>query len=265
LEKSFMPKPGTKAQSFIEFALILPILLLLVLGVVELTLYIGTYINLVDLTREAARFASQRDPFASDLDAVSGKTCTDPAVFNLYYQTACVFSPLEENPTNPQCVDAAFCNGFNSTVQLKPDEDDILISVFTVRTDHVNNAQGTPEPNGQIVSDQWPSPNGVWVWSDEKLFDTSHTSNWRRDCNRLTTAATANPFFTASRMESYLQDGSTPSKGFVVVETYYCYHQALNAPVFAQILPNPVVIHAYTVMPLPAAQPTPTNRPTPTP
>ena len=53
-----------KAQSFVEFALVLPILLIILLGVVELTLFIGSYINLVDLTREAARFASNRDPFA---------------------------------------------------------------------------------------------------------------------------------------------------------------------------------------------------------
>ena len=57
-----------KAQSFVEFALVLPILLLILLGVVELTLFMGSYINLVDLTREAARFASNRD-----FRAVSGR------------------------------------------------------------------------------------------------------------------------------------------------------------------------------------------------
>ena len=35
-----------RGQSFVEFALILPILLLVLLGVVELTLFIGSYINL---------------------------------------------------------------------------------------------------------------------------------------------------------------------------------------------------------------------------
>ena len=54
-------KTRIKAQSFIEFALVLPILLLVLLGVVELTLYMGAYINLVDLTREAARFAGRRN------------------------------------------------------------------------------------------------------------------------------------------------------------------------------------------------------------
>jgi len=51
-----------KGQSLVEFAVLLPLLLLLILGVVEVTIFVGTYINLVDLTREAARFASQGVP-----------------------------------------------------------------------------------------------------------------------------------------------------------------------------------------------------------
>ena len=39
------------------------------------------------------------------------------------------------------------------------------------------------------------------------------------------------------------------------MEVIYCYHQVLNIPLIAQFLPNPIKIHTYTVMPLPAAQP----------
>ena len=66
-----MKLKGQRAKSFLEFALVLPILILVLLGVVELTLFLGTYINLLDLTREAARFASNRDPFS----AAGTKTC----------------------------------------------------------------------------------------------------------------------------------------------------------------------------------------------
>jgi hypothetical protein len=51
-----------------------------------------------------------------------------------------------------------------------------------------------------------------------------------------------------------------PSKGFVAVELYYCYKQALNIPPLNLIIPNPMMIHAYTIMPLPAAAPTATPR-----
>ena len=233
---------GHKAQSFVEFALVIPVLILVLMGVVELTLYIGTYINLVDLTREAARFASVRDPF--DLASQSAKTsCNDTVNFNFYFDTACIFSQLKGSPS---CAYAAFCNGFNSTVPLKTNEDDILISVYTV--------------SGNILTNQWPAPDGVWVWSDNDP-DTAHNDNWRRDCDRQATPGAATPFLSKADVEAYMRSGAVQSKGFVVVEVYYCYHQALNAPVLSQLLPNPVTMHTYTIMPLPAAAPTPTPKP----
>ncbi len=232
-----------KAQSFIEFALVLPILILVVLGVVELTLYIGTYINLVDLTREAARFASQRDPFDTSMD-LNKTSCDDPN-YNFYIDSACFFSQLKTSPPNPTCPDAKFCNGFNSTVPLKSNEDDILITVWTV--------------SGNVVTDQNPA-NPPWVWSNNRGFDTSHQNNWRRNCDKN---AAPDPnvqrFFTKTKMDQYMAgSGSIPTKGLVTVEVVYCYHQALNIPILSQFLPNPIMIHTYTIMPLPAAQPTPT-------
>jgi hypothetical protein len=232
-----------KAQSFVEFALVIPVLILVLMGVVELTFYIGTYINLVDLTREAARFASVRDPF--DLASQASKTsCNDTVNFNFYFDTACIFSQLKDTPG---CVYAEFCNGFNSTVPIKSAEDDILISVYTV--------------SGSLLTNQWPSPDGVWVWSNNDQ-DTAHNDNWRRDCNRLATPGPATPFFTKAEIEQIINNyGATQAKGFVMVEVVSCYHQALNAPVLSQLLPNPIKMHTYTIMPLPAAAPTPTPKP----
>jgi len=237
-----------KAQSFVEFALILPILLLILLGVVELTLFMGSYINLVDLTREAARFASNRDPFA--LASAGDRDCSTPNSFNFYYDTACIFSPLQDSGS---CPNAAFCNGFNSTLPIKSAEDDILISVFT---ETGVNQGGTIVPS--ITDNGATNP---WVWSNQDT-DTSHDNNWRRDCNRLPndSPGPAEPVFTAAAMQSYLNNTAMPNKGFVVVEVIYCYHQVLNIPIISQFLPNPMKIHTYTVMPLPAAQPTPTPK-----
>ncbi len=60
----FKPGPRSRGQSFLELALVLPILLLMLMGLVEVAIYIGRYLDALDLTREAARFASIRDPFA---------------------------------------------------------------------------------------------------------------------------------------------------------------------------------------------------------
>jgi hypothetical protein len=239
-----------KAQSFVEFALVLPVLLIILLGVVELTLFIGSYINLVDLTREAARFASNRDPFAPA--SAGDRDCSTPNSFNFYYDTACIFSPLQGSAS---CTSAAFCNGFNSTLPIKSAEDDILISVFT---ETGVNHSGTEVPT---ITDQWPKDgmgNGVpWVWSNQDP-DIVHNDNWRRDCNRLSSPGPADPVFTPAAMQTYLNGTAMPDKGFVVVEVIYCYHQVLDVPLISQFLPNPMKIHTYTVMPLPAAQPTPT-------
>ena len=250
-----MPFKSKKAQSFVEFALVLPILLIILLGVVELTLFIGSYINLVDLTREAARFASNRDPFA--LASQGDHDCSTPNSFNFYYDTACIFSQLTGSEPCTT-VSPAFCNGFNSTLPLKSAEDDILISVFTETGVNQNGSQVA------TITDQWPknSITGLpepWVWSNNDP-DVTHQNNWLRDCNRLSTPTAADPVFTAAAMQSYLNNTAMPNKGFVVVEVIYCYHQVLDIPLIAQFLPNPMKIHTYTVMPLPAAQPTSTPK-----
>jgi hypothetical protein len=238
----------TKAQSFLEFALVLPILLLVLMGVVEMTLFIGRYIDLVDLTREAARFASNRDPFKNQ-DAKTD--CSATSEYNFFIDTSCVFSPLR---SDTGCTYATFCNGFNAAVPLKFAEDDILISVFTeaMLPDPTNMAVKIP-----TITDTGQNP---WVWSAHDP-DTTHADNWRRDCDRLATPQTAAPYFTNAKIQSYMRTAAMPDKGFVTVEVFYCYHQVLNAPIISNFIPNPILIHTYTVMPLPAAQPTATPKP----
>ena len=117
----------------------------------------------------------------------------------------------------------------------------MVISIFTV--------------SGNSVSNVWPSPNGFWALSNHDA-DTTHNANWQLDCEGNTVRT--EPYYTQARVNTALSADAPPSKGFVAVEFYYCYEQALNIPVMSQFLPNPMRIHAYTLMPLPAAQPTPT-------
>jgi hypothetical protein len=248
----------TKAQSFLEFALILPILLILLIGVVEMTLFIGRYISLVDLTREAARFASNRDPFKSGTKT----NCSVENDYNFWFDTSCVFSPLRGDPSCvvdptilPPIDPHPFCNGFNGAVPIKFDEDDILISVFTESMlPPPGNPTGAKVPTIKQNDSRLMATN-PWVWSEHD-YDTTHNSNWRRDCGRLTTPVTANPYFTPAKLESYLSTTAYADKGFVTVEVYYCYHHVIGVPIFSNFIPDPILIHTYTVMPLPALQPT---------
>ena len=232
-----------RAQSFVEFALILPLLLIMLLGVVEATLFIGSYINVLDLTRTAARFASNRDPYSAPGTQVCAPVSSIKE-FDFFYDTSCIFSPLK----NTLGCDSAFCDGFNSTLQLKPNEDDVLIYVFTE-----SGLSGTPQIINNAHCDV-STLNGCdpWVWS-KRGKDTTGDSNWKKNCGKPSPPPTPN--FTPAIMQSYLSSGANMNKGFVVVEVIYCYHQVLNVPIISKFLPNPLKIDTYSVMPLPAAQP----------
>lgn len=231
-----------KGQSFVELAIILPVLLLLLLGVVEVSFFIGNYLDILDLTREAARFASVRDPFVTA--QIADVSCSDPEPFNFYFHTACIFSPLPSGT----CPDPAFCNGLNTYMPIDPATDDVVISVYTTTRNPSNTVAG--------VTNTWPQPDGYWALSNND-YDTAHQNNWKMDCqgHQIRTE----PFLNASTIQGDLE--ANKSNGFVAVEFYYCYHQVLNIPIISQIMPNPVRVHAYTVMPIPAAQPTATPKP----
>jgi Flp pilus assembly protein TadG len=258
-----------RGQSFIELALILPILLLLLLGVVEVAIFIGRYLDVLDLTREAARFASIRDPYqyvppdpfpdgqncnapnpstgplARDFSNVNDRclTCSNPNFYHFYYSSACIFSPPEGSDT---CrTDDPFCNGLNPYIEINSETDDVIISVFTV--------------SGHAVSNTWPAGSGYWALSDHDE-DSAHNGNWQRNCQG--DQVRTEPYYTSALVAAGADNPDSPgNKGYVAVELYYCYEQVLNLPLFTQFVPNPIQIHAYTLMSLPASQPSATPRP----
>ena len=50
------------------------------------------------------------------------------------------------------------------------------------------------------------------------------------------------------------------NRGFIAVEVFFCHDQVLGLPVLTDFVPDPLLIHAYTIMPLPAAAPTATPK-----
>jgi hypothetical protein len=53
-------------------------------------------------------------------------------------------------------------------------------------------------------------------------------------------------------------DGFAPNTGVVLVEVYYDYHMVMALPWITAFVPNPMTLHAYTIMPNSSAEPTPT-------
>ncbi len=130
-----------RGQAFLELALILPVLLIMLIGMVEVVFFIGRYLDVLDLTREAARFASQRDPQIEEIIAGAGippgdYDCSTANDFNFFYDTSCIFSPTIGSST---CWDADYCNGLNPFLIMNPATDDIVVTVFTLSTNQVSN------------------------------------------------------------------------------------------------------------------------------
>jgi hypothetical protein len=217
-------------QSFVELALIIPTLLLLIAGMVEVGFFAYSYLDAIELTREAARFASQRDPFHlnSPGSSLPDAACAD-LFTHYYFDTACVILDT----------------GFNSGLVFDTEIDDVTISVFTVA--------------GNNVTNRWPA-DGDGVWSLSTASDLwSGSESWTKDCEG--NVISTEPFYTNVEVESVFRIGAPLDKGLVLVEVYYCYEQVLNLPILSDFIPNPIRLHAYTIMPVSKAKPTPTPIP----
>ena len=257
-------RPSSKAQSLVELALVLPILILMLLGVAEVSLFMGRYLDVLDLTREASRLASLNDPFITVASPTQNCSEVDhPESIPFFYRTACTFSPPP--PPNSHCDDANFCNGFNRFIDFDLGRDDVIISIYTVVNDTVEGK--TDQVTG--------ASKGYWALSSHaNESDTTliANENWKRDCQG-NAVASPSPYYTPSVVQGLItntnaamsaitppsaSDTYTPpaNKGFVAVEAYYCYHQVLGIPIITNFVPNPVRIHAYTLMPLAAGQAT---------
>jgi hypothetical protein len=210
-------------QSFVELALTLPVIILLIAGLVEVGFVMYSYLTMLDQTREAARFASIRDYRQGAESGIPDPltTCRD-AYLDYYYDTACFFIDPDLNP---------YITFRDSNF------DDVAISVFTVNDNHVSN--------------RWPNDSDH-VWS---LFN----DNWTKDCEGNVVNTT--PFLTDADIEHLFVTDAPDDRGLVLVEAYYCYNLLLNLPIINQIVPSPFRIHAYTMMPAGEAIPTPTPIP----
>ena len=225
-------------QSFVELAIVLPLLLFLLIAFVEVGAIIYNYLSLMDVVREAARFAADRDPeiLNGDMSSYPLSACADDAL-HYYLDTACVI----------------IGTNFNQDIELDPATDDVAISIFTIA--------------GNNVADRKPNDaDGVW---------SLYSDNWTKNCDGSLNSLT--PFFPQGVGDGWvaytiptvgvgtptpnIPAGGLSDKGIVLVEVYYCHHQLLNLPLISDIIPNPVPLHAFAVMPAPKAAPTPTPLP----
>jgi hypothetical protein len=188
----------SRGQSLAEFAISIPILILLLSGVVEFGFALNYYLSLLDATREAARYYSTFDPFNDD--------GTDNMDF--YAATAA----LARGNLDPYLNDPSY---IGRRIELDPAMDDVIVTVYG-RSD--------------IEVLQYPTSGPYQVYNNEtSMFTVSDI---------------------ASRFES-----DSPNAGILLVEVHYNYHQVLKLPWLAPFVPDPMLLRAYTMMPIAAAEP----------
>ncbi|MBI5839403.1 MAG: pilus assembly protein [Chloroflexi bacterium] len=200
-------KRKSKGQSLVEFAIALPIIILLFSGLVEFGFILNYYLSLLDATRESARLYSTQDPFNDDLSDNM-----------LYYESAASMVYKELKPINEQDT--------TRKIILDPDTDDIIITVFNIENTGATNPANVCDPAA-------PDPEKT-ITRRPEAGDYRYYGNLT---SRITTQDICNQLISGSKPMAIL-----------LVEVFYAYHQTIA---LAPFLPNPVMLHAYTMMPMP--------------
>jgi hypothetical protein len=234
----------------IEMALTFPILLLVLAGTLEVGKYFNDYLTLLDSTREAARFAADGDINKVRVPPDHSLGCYLPheqqQQLDYYHVAACL---LLQNTNR---------NGLH----FDPSVDDIVISTVTVDiTGHVlyRFPYSCPPPYfpplgyPQLCDDQVATRDQGWSFCKHVTefpdVPTPDTIDYHGPCRQ------AASFFSNEQIEQLLPD-ATPGMGMVIVEVYHVHHQFLGLiPPGLPFIPQEVVMHAYTMMPVPSAAP----------
>lgn len=76
--------------------------------------------------------------------------------------------------------------------------------------------------------------------------------------NGLSMCSTHVSKMSTAQVNSILSGASIPNSGLVLVEIYYDYHMVLGLPWIRAFVPDPITLHAYSIMPNVNVEPTPT-------
>jgi TadE-like protein len=235
-----------RAQSIVEFALMLPVLLILLSGLFEFGFMFTTYLALLDAARNASRFASDSDftTISSDPNCATTK--------DFFRQTACLaLQELSlEQPTielcSPGSAPREHCDG------VTPSQfDDIIVSIYSVTK------FGVPAASYPKI-ERFPNPGtpcGTLGWSymvDELLGHPVPAAQ----CGPRSGIHISR--FSNSDILSKL-NMNAPNTAFIMVEINYHHWQILALPWFTQFIGDPITFRAYAVWPLTSAEPTSTT------
>ncbi|MFZ5810403.1 MAG: TadE/TadG family type IV pilus assembly protein [Chloroflexota bacterium] len=186
LLKPFNSKPP-RGQGLVETALLLPILLIVLSGLLEFGFLLNEYMVVQDATRNAARFGADLDYNSRD----SNPACS--ATRDFYRQIGCLVNQ-ELAQAKPIVV-----------LDIGTGIDDVVVSVFSV--------EGGASAQ---VSDRFPEEDGEAGWSmalDDAVYQTRNQSSHFSTAeisNRLSHAAPSTGYLLVEVFYSYDQKLKLP-------------------------------------------------------
>ncbi|CAG0936623.1 hypothetical protein TFLX_05505 [Thermoflexales bacterium] len=222
----------------VEMALAFPILLLILAGTLEVGKYFNDYLTFLDATREGARYAADGDLLNNVTEPSSN--CDD----NFFHQAACL---AKQNISSITYDDLA---------------DDIVVSAMSV------DGTGHIVPNSRFPRPISAGPPPSWMPDYRDGLVSSAEEGWSYCKHIIKTGCTPKTSrFTNAAIEAMLATnptplGNNPGTGIVIVEIYRLHRQFLGLiPPGLSFLPQEVIMHAYTMMPLPSVAPPPSYTP----
>jgi len=213
----------------------LPVLLILISGVIEIGFMISAYLDLSDIARDIARNAADDDPVHDRIGLV-----------NDYPEYGYPDPKAEPWGFYKRAYDAMvnLFAGSGADPITALNGDDMVLSVFRVENSggslSVTRSPCSFPPGGQCGGGSYTSNDSLLTPGCVGQRQGGE-QGWRLYCNQAS-------HFTTAEVRAMLDPGA-PSSGYVMVELYYNYHMVLGLPWIKLFVPDPVLLHAYTLMP----------------
>jgi len=255
-----------RGQSFIELMLVVLFLGLILAGMVEFGFLLNNYLHVLDGSREAARYSSSSTPFVPSTNGVDIASWYYPP---FYYVAAgkavqtmdpVILDPMlaEEGHTDhtDDVVVSVFTMNGVTPIRYPLMADDqtgwSLCAHYNANTDDSNAVVYGLTPPNICVGAHYGGFASYFPCIKSSVPSEVPVSTWGSSCHQRQSQ------FTNANLTNLLTQASVapPSTGVVLVEIFYNYPQLLKLPVLENVLPDPIPLYVYTIMPLSAAQPT---------
>lgn len=245
-----------RGQAVVETALVIPILLLLIAGVVEIGVAANEYMTFHDAAREGARFGASLDPELTsqypfdmrdgyepfpDVRALEPEQirhiCDQGETTNFYYEVVCLtFQNLPLESLDPEL------------------EDDIVITVVGVQDGDIAfrwPITSTNPADSHMHPDDW---DYHFRGADDDEVNSSCTAGASQNCRCWSLYGNRGSRMHNSDIEAALLS-EAPNTAFVVVEVYHAIPHFTGLFTIGNFIPDPIPTRSYAIFPVSAAEP----------